>query len=185
LKLSHIVTTTAISAGLLSAGVFGSMPASATEGTKPAVEQSASAQKAEAKAGASDLSADQIANAKTIIKVGKDNKIPKQGIKIALMTAQQESTLQNLDYGDADSLGLFQQRPSTGWGTPEQIQDPVYASESFYGVNKEGENPGLLQIDGWESMKPGAAAQAVQKSAYPDAYDQWEGLADDLVAQYY
>lgn len=184
MKFSRIAMTTALSAGILTAGVFGSMPAQATEGSQP-VEAHAQAHPQASAQSASDLSAEQVANVKTIIKVGKDNKIPKQGVKIALMTAQQESTLRNLDYGDRDSLGLFQQRPSTGWGTPQQIQDPVYASESFYGVNKDGSNPGLLQVKGWESMDPAAAAQAVQKSAYPSAYAQWEGLADELLTQYY
>nr|WP_275434781.1 peptidoglycan-binding protein [Brevibacterium ravenspurgense] len=151
----------------------------ATEGTKPAV--SAQAQEA----AQQQLNPQQIENVKTIIQVGKDNNIPRQGIKIALMTAQQESTLLNLDHGDRDSLGLFQQRPSAGWGSPEQIQDPIFAAKSFYGVNPEVSPNGLLQIQGWENMAPGDAAQAVQVSAFPDAYAKWDGMAEDLLNQYY
>ncbi|NYI03446.1 cell wall-associated NlpC family hydrolase [Allostreptomyces psammosilenae] len=83
-----------------------------------------------------------------------------------MATALQESSLRNLSYGDRDSLGLFQQRPSQGWGTAEQIQDPVYASTKFY--------EGLLAVDGWESMTLTQAAQAVQRSDFPDAYAKWE-----------
>ena len=177
--LTRISTTTAIAAGIAAVGVLASGPAVATEGTKPAV--SAQAQEA----AQQQLSPAQIENVKTIIQVGKDNDIPRQGIKIALMTAQQESTLLNLDHGDRDSLGLFQQRPSAGWGSPEQIQDPVFAAKSFYGVNPEVSPNGLLQIQGWENMAPGDAAQAVQVSAFPDAYAKWDGMAEDLLNQYY
>ena len=177
--LTRISTTTAIAAGIATVGVLASGPAMATEGTKPAV--SAQAQEA----AQQQLSPAQIENVKTIIQVGKDNDIPRQGIKIALMTAQQESTLLNLDHGDRDSLGLFQQRPSAGWGSPEQIQDPVFAAKSFYGVNPEVSPNGLLQIQGWENMAPGDAAQAVQVSAFPDAYAKWDGMAEDLLNQYY
>ena len=79
----------------------------------------------------------------------------------------QESTLLNVDYGDRDSLGLFQQRPSQGWGTDAQIQDPVLASKAFYGVATHTSNPGLLDISGWQSMSVTQAAQAVQRSALP------------------
>ena len=177
--LTRISTTTAIAAGIAAVGVLASGPAMATEGTKPAV--SAQAQEA----AQQQLSPAQIENVKTIIQVGKDNDIPRQGIKIALMTAQQESTLLNLDHGDRDSLGQFQQRPSAGWGSPEQIQDPVFAAKSFYGVNPEVSPNGLLQIQGWENMAPGDAAQAVQVSAFPDAYAKWDGMAEDLLNQYY
>lgn len=176
--LTRISTTTAIAAGIAAVGVLASGPAMATEGTKPAVS-------AQAQEAAQQLNPQQIENVKTIIQVGKDNDIPRQGIKIALMTAQQESTLLNLDYGDRDSLGLFQQRPSAGWGSPEQIQDPVFAAKSFYGVNPEVSPNGLLQIQGWENMAPGDAAQAVQVSAFPDAYANWDGMAEDLLNQYY
>ena len=129
----------------------------------------------------SQLSQEKIDNARTIIAVGKGSDLSAQAQKIAVMTALQESSLRNLDSGDKDSAGLFQQRPSYGWGTHEQITDPVYASRSFYGVNPECSNPGLLDIDGWKTMDPGAVAQAVQGSGHPDAYDKWEPLAEELV----
>jgi hypothetical protein len=128
------------------------------------------------------LSQEQIDNARLIIAVGKGAELSKQAQKIAVMTALQESSLINLDGGDRDSAGLFQQRPSVGWGTHAQVTDSVYASKSFYGVNPEGANPGLLQIPNWQSMEPGEAAQAVQGSDYPDEYAKWEPLAAELVS---
>lgn len=98
--------------------------------------------------------------------------VPRKGQIIALATAMQESRLRNLGYGDRDSLGLFQQRPSQGWGSAEQIRDPTYASEQFY--------KHLLKVDGWQQMTVAQAAQAVQKSGLPDAYAQWESLATAL-----
>ena len=92
----------------------------------------------------------------------------------------QESSLRNLNYGDRDSLGLFQQRPSTGWGTPAQVTDPVYATRLFFGGPSNpnaGITRGLLEIPGWQSMTVTQAAQAVQQSAYPDAYAKWETSA--------
>jgi hypothetical protein len=81
-----------------------------------------------------------------------------------LATAIQESKLLNLASGDRDSAGLFQQRPSQGWGTREQITDPVYASGRFFDT--------LMQVEGWQSLAITEAAQAVQRSAFPDAYQQ-------------
>lgn len=128
------------------------------------------------------LSAEQKANARTIIGVGKGAGVPQYGWVVALATAMQESTLVNVDYGDRDSLGLFQQRPSQGWGTEAQVSDPVLASKAFYGVATHTSNPGLLDISGWQQMSVTRAAQAVQRSAYPDAYAKWETLARDIVA---
>ncbi|MER5443418.1 NlpC/P60 family protein [Streptomyces sp. NPDC002790] len=119
-----------------------------------------------------DLPAEQIPNAQTIVASGISLDVPKKGQIIAIATAMQESRLRNLNSGDRDSLGLFQQRPSQGWGTAQQIRDPVYASERFYKA--------LLEVDGWQQMKVTQAAQAVQKSGYPDAYAQWEDLATAL-----
>lgn len=95
------------------------------------------------------------------------------GIQVALATALQESGLRNLDYGDRDSLGLFQQRPSQGWGTPQQVRDPAYAARKFYS--------GLLGVKGWEKMPLTQAAQAVQRSGYPDAYAKWADAAHALL----
>ncbi|MGW9399233.1 C40 family peptidase [Streptomyces sp. NPDC055642] len=119
-----------------------------------------------------DLPAEQVPNAATIVATGLSLDVPKKGQIIALATAMQESRLRNLGYGDRDSLGLFQQRPSQGWGTAQQIRDPVYASEQFY--------KHLLKVDGWQQMTVTQAAQAVQKSGLPDAYAQWENLATAL-----
>ncbi|ATL25250.1 peptidoglycan-binding domain-containing protein [Streptomyces formicae] len=133
---------------------------------------------------AADLGPEELANARTVIGVGKGAQIPEQGQVIALMTAMQESKFVNyLTPVDHDSLGIFQQRPSTGWGTPEQITDVPTSSKSFYGVAPFGSNPGLIQIDGWQTMPPGEVCQAVQVSAYPDRYAQWEQFARDLLAQ--
>lgn len=115
---------------------------------------------------------EQIPHARTIQATGVAMKVPVRGQIVALATALQESGLRNLDYGDRDSLGLFQQRPSMGWGTPEQVRDPVYASTKFY--------EGLLKVSGWESMTLTQAAQAVQLSGFPDAYAKWEPLATAL-----
>ncbi|MGW2046224.1 C40 family peptidase [Streptomyces sp. NPDC001858] len=119
-----------------------------------------------------DLPAEQVPNAATVVAVGLSLDVPEKGQIIALATAMQESRLRNLNYGDRDSLGLFQQRPSQGWGTAEQIRDPVYASQQFY--------KHLLKVDGWQQMTVTQAAQAVQKSGLPDAYAQWENLATAL-----
>ncbi|WP_307813688.1 peptidase M23 [Streptomyces sp. N35] len=114
------------------------------------------------------VGAQQLANAKVIDQVAVKLGLPGQATLIALMTAMQESTLQNLNYGDRDSLGLFQQRPSQAWGTPAQIRTPSYAAESFF--LGRGTNPGLVDIAGWQTMPPGVAAQKVQRSAFPDLY---------------
>ncbi|MFA7764869.1 C40 family peptidase [Streptomyces sp. NRRL S-448] len=119
-----------------------------------------------------ELPDEQIPHAKTIVATGIALKVPERGQVVALATAIQESRLRNLTYGDRDSLGLFQQRPSQGWGTPEQIRDPVYASTQFY--------KGLLEVKGWQQMTITQAAQAVQRSGYPDAYAQWEPLSRAL-----
>ncbi|MFB6554739.1 C40 family peptidase [Streptomyces sp. NPDC005047] len=121
-----------------------------------------------------DLPAEQVPNAQTIVAAGLSLDVPTKGQIIALATAMQESRLRNLNYGDRDSLGLFQQRPSQGWGSAEQIRDPTYASEQFY--------KHLLKVNGWQQMTVTQAAQAVQKSGLPDAYAQWEGLATALQA---
>jgi hypothetical protein len=118
-------------------------------------------------------------NAVTIIQVGVALDIPERGQIVALATAMQESKLYNLGHlganNDHDSLGLFQQRPSTGWGTPEQVTDPVYAATAFYLA--------LKRVPGWESMAVTTAAQSVQRSAFPYAYAKWETDANALYQQ--
>ncbi|GAA1553154.1 C40 family peptidase [Streptomyces globosus] len=114
----------------------------------------------------------QIPNAKVIVATGIQKRVPARGQVIALATALQESTLINVDHGDRDSIGLFQQRPSQGWGNREQIMDPVYSSGKFY--------DGLVQIKDWEQMPVTVAAQKVQRSAFPNAYAKHEPLATAL-----
>jgi murein DD-endopeptidase MepM/ murein hydrolase activator NlpD len=125
------------------------------------------------------LDQDQVRNAAIIIRVGQDRKVPPRGWVIAIATALQESALHNLPNlgarNDHDSVGLFQQRPSTGWGTPAQILDPVYASTKFY--------EHLLTVGGWQALPLTVAAQDVQRSAYPDAYAKHEALATAVVNQ--
>lgn len=116
------------------------------------------------------LRASQIAYARIIDHVAIQRGLPGQATLIALMTALVESDLQNLSYGDADSVGLFQQRPGAGWGTPAQIMDPSYAAAAFFGGSAPPSPPGLVDINGWPSMNLGDAAQAVQVSAFPDRY---------------
>lgn len=124
--------------------------------------------------GSVTVTAEQAGNAATIARVGWDRGLPDRAVVIALATAQQESRLRNLDYGDRDSLGLFQQRPSQGWGSPEQVRDPVYAAGKFY--------DGLVTVPGWEAGRLTEMAQAVQRSGFPELYQQWEGMAQQLTA---
>lgn len=119
-------------------------------------------------------------NARTIIAVGREMNVPNFGIAIALATAMQESRLQNVNYGDRDSVGLFQQRPSSGWGSVSQILDTRFATRAFFGGPNSptpGATRGLLDIAGWQTMSLTNAAQAVQISAFPNAYAQWEASA--------
>jgi hypothetical protein len=116
----------------------------------------------------------QLVNASIIADVAMRRGLPEQAVIVALATAQQESKLTNLDYGDADSVGLFQQRPSQGWGSEEQILDPVYSSGKFFDA--------LVKVRNWEGLTVAAAAQAVQRSAFPDAYTSWQPLGTALGA---
>nr|WP_230415500.1 hypothetical protein [Micromonospora tarapacensis] len=131
----------------------------------------------------------QMDNAKVIVDVGVDMEIPRQGLVVAVATAMQESTLLNYASGvlpesqnyphqavgwDHDSVGLFQQRPSSGWGTVRELMRPAYASRAFYEA--------LLEVPGWQQLSVTMAAQAVQISAYPYAYAQHEERAVTVVA---
>lgn len=115
------------------------------------------------------LTPDQTDNAATIAGVGLQLGMPNHAVTIALATALQESGLTNLSAGDRDSAGLFQQRPSQGWGTYAQVTDPVYASRAFY--------QRLSNVSNWTQLSVTDAAQAVQHSAAPDGYAQWESEA--------
>jgi hypothetical protein len=120
------------------------------------------------------LAPEQAANAATITAVGSQRRLPERAVTIALATAMQESSLRNIDHGDRDSLGLFQQRPSQGWGTQKQITDPVYASGKFYDH--------LVRIPGYSRLPLTVAAQRVQRSGYPQAYAKHEADASLLTA---
>ncbi|MGC5221869.1 LysM peptidoglycan-binding domain-containing protein [Micromonospora sp. DT81.3] len=131
------------------------------------------------------LDAEQVANAHLIIGIGRQLGVSQRGIAIALATAMVESSMRNLDWGDRDSLGLFQQRPSAGWGTEAQVSDATRATQAFYGGSGDPNGHltrGLLDIPGWESMPFTEAAQAVQISAYPDRYGGWEAAAHQWLA---
>ena len=133
------------------------------------------------------LDDEQIGNVRTIIAVGRELGVSDRGIAVALGTAMVESWLRNLDWGDRDSLGLFQQRPSTGWGSADEVRDPVRATKAFFGGPSDpngSRTRGLLDIPGWESMSFAGAAQAVQISAFPDRYATWEAPAFGWLATY-
>jgi hypothetical protein len=123
------------------------------------------------------LNNDQNLNARAVIKATKEMNLPPRAAVIALATSLQETKLVN--YGDLgnlndhDSLGLFQQRPSTGWGSPDQLVNPDYATKAFLGA--------LVQVPGWQSIALTDAAQTVQVSAFGDRYAQWELEAADIV----
>jgi hypothetical protein len=123
---------------------------------------------------AASLSIEQAENATTIAAVGVRRGLPARAVSIALATAYQESKIRNLDHGDRDSLGLFQQRPSMGWGTAKQLQDPFYATNAFYDE--------LEKVDGYHRMRITEAAQAVQRSGFPEAYEDHEADARALAS---
>jgi hypothetical protein len=117
---------------------------------------------------------EQAVNAATITAVGTARGLPERAVTIALATALQESALRNIRYGDRDSLGLFQQRPSQGWGTPEEIMDPAYSAGRFY--------DGLVEVPDYTELPLTVAAQEVQRSGFPDAYAKHEPDASLLAA---
>ena len=118
---------------------------------------------------AAALDLEQADTAALIGAVALERALPARALTIAIATAMQESRIRNIDYGDRDSLGIFQQRPSQDWGSPEEVMDPYYATNAFYDV--------LVTIEGYQEMEITDAAQAVQRSAFPNAYAQHETLA--------
>lgn len=110
------------------------------------------------------LTSTQARHAGLITAVAVERGLPARAASIALATAFQESKLRNLAGGDRDSVGLFQQRPSQGWGTVEQIRDPLYATNAFYDA--------LVEVEGYEQMRITEAAQEVQRSGFPEAYEE-------------
>ncbi|GAA3870653.1 C40 family peptidase [Saccharothrix violaceirubra] len=124
---------------------------------------------------ASRLSGEQRKTVGMIISIGQELKLPPLAWQIAIQAGMTESGLRSLDYGDRDSLGIFQMRPSMGWGTPQQVTDPDYAIRKFYAV--------LLNVPGWEDQRPGDSAQDVERSAYPDRYHRWEAMAAFMIGE--
>lgn len=127
--------------------------------------------------GPRSWSAEQTANAQVITAGAIGRALPRRAAVIAVSTAIVESGLRNLGYGDRDSLGLFQQRPSQGWGTPQQIMNPALSARTFYDH--------LMALPDWATTPPGQAAQAVQRSAFPAAYAPQEAPAEALVARFW
>ncbi|MFG2682285.1 heavy metal transporter [Streptomyces sp. NPDC048392] len=121
-----------------------------------------------------EFTPEQAVNAATITAVGTARRLPERAVAIALATALQESALRNLDHGDRDSLGLFQQRPSQGWGTPREIMDPAYSAGLFYDR--------LVEVPGYLDLPLTDAAQHVQRSGFPYAYAKHEPDAEVLAA---
>lgn len=117
------------------------------------------------------VTTEQAENASLIAAIGVRRGLPARAVSIALATAYQESKIMNIDYGDRDSLGIFQQRPSQGWGSEDEVQDPIHATNAFYDA--------LEKVDGYQDMRITEAAQRVQRSAFPEAYEQH---ADDARA---
>jgi hypothetical protein len=122
------------------------------------------------------LDTDQAAIAATIAGVAARRHLPRQAVTIALAAALQESKLHNLDYGDRDSVGIFQQRPSEGWGPAADLENPIYATTKFFAA--------LNRVHGYATMPVSAAAQAVQHSADGSAYAQWTQLAGQLAGYF-
>ncbi len=192
-SIGAVVALVALIAAMLSLTVFGSVagagcqPAPGTAGTPGAPGTGAA------------LGGNQTAYVQIIIGIAKTLGIPEQGWIVALATALQESSLMNTanpvvpaslslpndgSSSDHDSIGLFQQRPSTGWGTPAQIMSPAYSAEAFFGGQPIGgtTNRGLLEVPGWQLMPITVVAQTVQGSALPTAYAKWQGEATSLAA---
>ncbi len=121
-----------------------------------------------------DLTTEQAENATLIAAIGVSRGLPARAVSIALATAYQESKIENIDYGDRDSLGLFQQRPSQGWGTAKQVQDPYYATNAFYDA--------LVKLPDYKTLRITEAAQQVQRSGFPEAYEDHAADARTLAS---
>ncbi|MDV6013818.1 NlpC/P60 family protein [Haloechinothrix sp. LS1_15] len=132
-------------------------------------------QRSEGASQAANLNEEQLGVVSLIISIGQERDLPPRAWQIAIQAGMTESRLRNLPYGDRDSLGIFQMRPSMGWGTPEQVLDPPYQVNKFYDV-MEG-------VPDWQNRRPGDVAQAVERSAFPDRYHDWESMAVHLVEE--
>lgn len=124
-------------------------------------------------ADAANLDEEQRGIVALIISIGKQRKLSPRAWQIAIQAGMTESGLRNLHYGDRDSLGIFQMRPSMGWGTVAEVTHPPYQVNKFYNV--------LLTVSGWETQRPGDSAQAVERSAFPDRYHKWEAMSVHLI----
>jgi peptidoglycan DL-endopeptidase CwlO len=124
-------------------------------------------------ADAAHLTQEQRETVAKIIAIGKKRKLPPRAWQVAIQAGMTESGLRSLDYGDRDSLGIFQMRPSKGWGSAEQVTDPDYAINKFYDV--------LNGVPHWRDQRPGESAQDVERSAFPDRYHKWEPMAAHLI----
>ncbi|HEV2779586.1 MAG TPA: C40 family peptidase [Actinophytocola sp.] len=122
---------------------------------------------------AAKLTEEQRGNVALIISIGKQRELPPLAWQVAIQAGMTESGLRSLNYGDRDSLGIFQMRPSMGWGTPAQVTDPVYAINKFYDV--------LGSVPNWKEQRPGDSAQDVERSAFPTRYHRWEAMAAHLI----
>ena len=122
------------------------------------------------------MDTDQAAIAATIAGVAARHRLPRRAVTIALAAALQESKLHNLDYGDRDSVGVFQQRPSQGWGTTSELENPVYATTRFFAA--------LVQVPNWATIPVDDAAQEVQHSGDGSAYEQWVSVAAQLASYF-
>jgi peptidoglycan DL-endopeptidase CwlO len=126
-------------------------------------------------ADAAQLTGEQRDTVAKIIAIGKKRKLPGRAWQVAIQAGMTESGLRSLDYGDRDSLGIFQMRPSMGWGSPEEVTDPEYAINKFYDV--------LEKVPNWKQQRPGESAQDVERSAFPDRYHKWEPMAAHLIGK--
>lgn len=130
--------------------------------------------------GKLSLDFEQVRDAATIADVAVFDHLPRQALVVGYATAIQESKLHNLDYGTSDSVGIFQQRPSQGWGSTEELENPVYASQAFFETGPTA----LAKVPGYQSMSVSEAAQHVQASADGSAYQQWAGEASELASDF-
>lgn len=158
-------TITAVVLALIVVGVFAGVKAITSLQTTPITDECV----APYKGVDYTLDPGQSRNAAIISGLSVKRQLPAHAATIALATAMQESKLRNLSYGHADSLGLFQQRPSQGWGSKKQLQDPIYSTNKFYDA--------LTKVKDYQTLPVTKAAQKVQHSAYPDAYAKHEKSA--------
>jgi hypothetical protein len=138
-----------------------------------AIGPSQPGQPAQGQTDAGSLDGEQRGIAAQIVAVGKQRNLSPRAWQVAIQAGMTESGLHNLNYGDRDSLGIFQMRPSMGWGTAEQLQDIPYQINKFYDV--------LLAVPDWDKQRPGESAQAVERSGFPDRYHKWEPMAVNIV----